>query len=419
MAGPDMPPHAVFFPFPAQGHVKPALQLAKLLHHCHGFQATFVHTEHNCRRLLRLRGADALAGIPGFRFAAVPDSLHLPDVDASQDMSALLLSLETLAPHFRNLVSDLPPVSCVVPDIEHILIASKEMGLPCVTLWTTSACAFMALQQCQHLVNRGIVPLKGFPKLHPHEDAILSLVLRSMVCHKTTPSAVIFHTFDELEHLTITAMSNILPPIYAIGPLPLLLDQLSNSNADTLESNHTHENRACLEWLKGKRPNSVVYVSFGSITTPTNKQLVELAWGLANSRQDFLWVIRNDQEVLQHKAIGAFLTHCGWNSMLESISTGVPMLCWSFVADQHTNSRYACSEWRVGMEIGSNRKEVESAIREVMEGDKGKEMRRMAMERKEKATVAALPGGPSWVNLEKVIRGVLTVPLVEKHAEIV
>lgn len=90
-------------------------------------------------------------------------------------------------------------------------------------------------------------------------------------------------------------MSNILPPIYAIGPLPLLLDQLSNSNADTLESNHTHENRACLEWLKGKRPNSVVYVSFGSITTPTNKQLVELAWGLANSRQDFLWVIRNDQ----------------------------------------------------------------------------------------------------------------------------
>lgn len=54
-----------------------------------------------------------------------------------------------------------------------------------------------------------------------------------------------------------------------------------------------------------------------------------------------------------------------------------------------------------------------------MEGDKGKEMRRMAMERKEKATVAALPGGPSWVNLEKVIRGVLTVPLVEKHAEIV
>jgi hypothetical protein len=157
-------PHAVFFPFPAQGHIKPALQLAKLLHHCHGFQVTFVHTEHNRRRLLRSHGPGALTGIPGFQYAAVPDGLPPSEVDASQDMPALLCSMESLIPHFRNLVLDLPHVSCVISDIEHILYAAKEMGIPCVTLWTTSACAFMAGQQCQPLVDMGIVPLKGKPR---------------------------------------------------------------------------------------------------------------------------------------------------------------------------------------------------------------------------------------------------------------
>ena len=69
------------------------------------------------------------------------------------------------------------------------------------------------------------------------------------------------------------------------------------------------------------------------------------------------------------------------------------------------------------MEIGGKveRDEVNSVIREVMEGDKGKEMKRMVMEWKEKATVAALPGGPSWVNLERVVNEVLAVSLAEKH----
>ncbi|VAI18662.1 7-deoxyloganetin glucosyltransferase-like [Triticum urartu] len=475
--------HAVFFPFPAQGHVKPALQLARLLHRCHGFQVTFVHTEHNRRRLLRSRGPGALDGVPGFRFAAVPDGLPPSEADASQDMAALLSTTEALVPPFRSLVSGLlPPASCVISDVEHVLYASKEMGLPCVTFWTSSAFAFMACQQCQRLVDMGIVPLKeaeqlrnghlddtvldwvpGMPKdirlrdfpsfirTTDPDDAMLKILLRSMACHRTTPSAVIFHTFDEIDREAMAAMSTILPPIYAVGPLPLLLDQVSSTTAsvvDTLESNLSKENYACLEWLNGKGPNSVLYVSFGSIATLTREQLVEFAWGLANSKKDFLWVIRNDQvingdddpaaaavlppefqeetkarshvtswcpqeAVLRHEATCAFLTHCGWNSVLESIGAGVPMLCWPFGADQYTNTRYVCSEWRLGLEIGGGdvkRDEVEAAIREVMDGgDKGKAMTRMAMEWKEKATAAALTGGPSWVNLEKVVDEVLAV----------
>ena len=144
-----------------------ALQLAGLLHRCHGFDVTFVHTERNRLRLLRARGPGALAGAPGFRFAAVPDGLPPSDEDAARDdAAALLLSLPTVVPQFKDLVlSELPAASCrrllLVSDIDPILRAAREIGLPCVTFWITSASSFMAMQQVQHLVAKGLVPLKG------------------------------------------------------------------------------------------------------------------------------------------------------------------------------------------------------------------------------------------------------------------
>ena len=78
------------------------------------------------------------------------------------------------------------------------------------------------------------------------------------------------------------------------------------------------------------------------------------------------------EAVLRHQSVGAFLTHCGWNSMLESVCAGVPMLYWPFAADQQTNSRMACTEWRVAVELSDypGREEVEAAIRQVMGGGK-------------------------------------------------
>jgi hypothetical protein len=159
-------PHLVFFPFPAQGHVTPASQLARLLHRRHGFDVTFVHTEHNHRRLLRARGPAALEGAPGFRIVAVPDGLPPSDEDAAQDKTALLSSsLESVVSHLKNLLlsdSDLAAARCcVISDVDLVLRAVAEMGLPCVTFWTTCASSFMAWQQCQQLVAKGLVPLRG------------------------------------------------------------------------------------------------------------------------------------------------------------------------------------------------------------------------------------------------------------------
>ncbi|KAI4296383.1 hypothetical protein L6164_036346 [Bauhinia variegata] len=168
------------------------------------------------------------------------------------------------------------------------------------------------------------------------------------------------------------------------------------------------------------------------------EQLVEFAWGLANTKKPFLWVLRADvvrggsmilssefaneikdrglivswcsqEQVLNHPSIGGFLTHCGWNSTIESVCAGVPVVCWPFFAEQQTNCRYACTEWGIGMEVDPvvKREEVKKLVNELMEGEKGKKMKQKAMDWKKKAEEATSPDGSSYKNLDKLINEVM------------
>lgn len=252
-------------------------------------------------------------------------------------------------------------------------------------------------------------------------------------------SAVVVNSFDPLENKVLEALSSIFPRFYVLGPLHLLVEKtLQNSQLSCVGSNLWKEEFECLEWLNSKQPNSVVFVNFGSITVMTPKQLVEFAWGLANSMKPFLWIIRPDlvigdsailpqefleetrergmmagwcpqEQVMRHPSIGGFLSHCGWNSILESLSAGLPIICWPFFAEQQTNCRFLCGEWVVGMEIDNDVKqdEVEKLVRELMDGEKGNEMRTKALEWKRKAEEAIEPGGSSFVNLDKVVKEIL------------
>ncbi|KAL0284580.1 UNVERIFIED_CONTAM: 7-deoxyloganetin glucosyltransferase [Sesamum radiatum] len=101
-------------------------------------------------------------------------------------------------------------------------------------------------------------------------------------------SAIVLNTFEDLERDVLDALSSILPPIYAIGPLHLLENQVDEKALEQLGSNLWKDEPECLEWLDTKDPNSVVYVNFGSITVMTSDQLVEFAWGLANSNLPFV-----------------------------------------------------------------------------------------------------------------------------------
>lgn len=204
---------------------------------------------------------------------------------------------------------------------------------------------------------------------------------------------VLLNTFEELEALVLEAMQakgfNVCP----VGPLlfspSFNVDGEAAANSFVSQTSSTLwlEDETSLVWLDQQKPSTVTFVSFGSIATMSIEQIWELACGLEMSNQPFLWVIRPDlirqedsnshaqfltsfssfverikgqalmvpwvpqMKVLSHPSISAFLTHCGWNSTLESISTGVPMLGWPFFSDQILNCQYITQEWKIGVDF--------------------------------------------------------------------
>ncbi|KAM3206731.1 hypothetical protein ACQJBY_062086 [Aegilops geniculata] len=366
----------------------------------------------------------------------------------------------------------LPPVTCVVADstMSFALAAARELGLRCATLWTASACGFMSYCHYKDLLDRGLFPLKEEAQLsNGYLDTIIDWIpsmpkdlrlrdLPSFVrttdpddimfnffVHETAAmsqaSGVVINTWDELDAPLLDAMSKLLPPVYTVGPLHLTVrNNVSKESPLTdIGSNLWKEQDAPLRWLDGQPPNSVLYVNFGSITVMSKEHLLEFTWGLANTGYAFLWNVRPDlvkgddeaalpaeffaategrsmlstwcpqEKVLEHEAVGIFLTHSGWNSSVEGICGGVPMVCWPFFAEQQTNCRYKCTEWGIGMEIGEDvrRTEVEAMIREAVEGEKGREMRRRVQALRESGLASAQCDGRSMCNVDRLIHAVL------------
>nr|CAB3470762.1 unnamed protein product [Digitaria exilis] len=185
-----------------------------------------------------------------------------------------------------------------------------------------------------------------------------------------------------------------------------------------------------MEWLDAKPENSVVYVAFGSLATMGREQLDELLLGLEESGRPYLCVIRKDIKValtdaeaempheclkngmvvewcdqvrvLLHAAVGCFVTHCGWNSVMESVASGVPMVCVPGVSDQRMNAHLIVHDWRVGVYKGGvlRAAEVRRCIDEVMDDSEAAvEVRQMAGKWKQIVVEATGKGGSSYRNL--------------------
>lgn len=389
-----------------------------------------------------------------------------------QDVPSLCDStMNCLAP-FKELLQrinardDVPPVTCILSDglMTFTLDAAEEIGVPNVIFWTTSACGFLSYLYFDNIVQKGLSPIKdescldteidwiptmknlrlkdipSFIRATTRDDIMLNFLLREVDRVKRA-SAIILNTYDDLERDTIQAIQSITPPVYSIGPLHLLVDRDIDNDSEIgrMGSNLWREDTTSVDWLDTKPRNSVVYVNFGSITVMSAKHLVEFAWGLAATGKDFLWVIRPDlvagelavvptefltetadrrmivswcpqERVLSHPAVGGFLTHSGWNSTLESLCRGVPMVCWPFFAEQQTNCKFCRDEWEVGMEIGGDvrREEVDAVVRELMDGEKGKKMREKAEKWRCLAEGATEPKrGSSELNFQMFVDKVL------------
>uniref|UniRef100_A0ACD5UL48 Uncharacterized protein n=1 Tax=Avena sativa TaxID=4498 RepID=A0ACD5UL48_AVESA len=279
--------------------------------------------------------------------------------------------------------------------------------------------------------------LPTFIRTTDADDTMLTINIKQ--CELDAPAAdgILLNTFDDLERAALEAIRARLPNTFTIGPLGPEVSPASY--LPSLTSSLWKEDDRCVAWLDAQPVDgSVVYVNFGSITVVTRDQMVEFARGLAAAGSPFLWVVRPDmvrdgegetlpvpegfaeevagrglmvgwcdqEAVLGHRATGGFLSHCGWNSTVESLRAGVPMLCWPFFSEQVTNCRYACEEWGVGVEMAreAGRGEVEAAVRELMgDGEKAAAMRRKAAEWKEKAARAVAAGGSSQLDLERFV----------------
>lgn len=193
---------------------------------------------------------------------------------------------------------------------------------------------------------------------------------------------------------------------------------------------------ACVRWLDGKPAASVVYVSFGSFARLSAEQTAEIAHGLRDSRHEFLWVVRGSEQgklpagfqeeagglvvawcpqlaVLAHPAVGCFVTHCGWNSTLEALSLGVPMVAVPQWTDQPTNAKLVEDVWGVGVRArpatGGGEgaavpgAEISRCVREVMDGPGARRIRANAVKWKEAAREAVRGGGSSDRNLGEFV----------------
>ncbi|XP_021904119.1 UDP-glycosyltransferase 76F1-like [Carica papaya] len=440
----------VLFPSPFQGHIRPMVQLGNLLH-TRGFSITIVHTTFN--------SPDPFL-YPHFTFHFLHENISS---QSQTDIIAFLKVLNTncvqpLTDCLTRLISDDHeyPISCLISDAGLTFTGkvANQLKLPRLVLRTGGATSLSVFAAFPFLREKGYLPIQEsrleeqvpeFPHLKVKDLPVIKTtnpedlfeLVNGMIDGTKSSAGVIFNTFQELEDPAIAAISqHFQVPIFPIGPFHKLLPAKPPTQPDQT---------AAIDWLDKQAPSSVIYVSFGTLAAINEQDFVEIAWGLANSKQPFLWVVRPglvngldwldllpdgliedlkerglivkwapQLQVLAHPSIAVFWTHNGWNSTLESICEGVPMICMPFFTDQKVNARYARDVWRVGLGFESvkliEREEIERVIRRAMVGEEGKEIRKRVLEWKEMARVCLGENkGSSFQSLERLVSHILSI----------
>lgn len=357
-------------------------------------------------------------------------------------------------------------ISCVIADgvLGFTCDVAIDVGIPIFYVRTISAACLWVFFCLPQLIHSGELPFEGddldvLVKSVPGMERYLRRRDLPSFCqsgdigdptiklYETESKEIrrayglILNTFEELEGPILSEMRNVCPNIYTIGPLHAHLKAelaASATSPPAFSNSLWEEDMSCVTWLDSQPLKSVLYVSFGSLAMVTKDQLMEFWHGLVDSGQRFLWVIRPDsvagkdwesqipvelsegtkqrgyivgwapqEEVLAHSAVGGFLTHSGWNSTLESIYEGVPMICWPFFLDQQVNSRLAEEEWKLGLDMkdACDRSVIEKTVRNLMEVRK-EEFLQSADQMAKSAKRSLNEGGSSFYHLERLIEDI-------------
>ncbi|KAF8648392.1 hypothetical protein HU200_064980 [Digitaria exilis] len=457
-------PHFLVLTFPFQGHIAPALRLARrLLAEAPDALVTFSTTEDAHRRMFPAKPCDGDG-------AKVATDEHdgrlefLPFSDGTETgilpnmaFNAYLASFHaegarTVAEILDALAARGRPVTRVVYTLLLPWAAdvARDRGVPSALYWIQPVAVFIIYFHYFH--GHGTIVAEHrhdpsfvveFPGLEPLTigdlpNFLTDAVDPSNIFHnvfntsrdlmetldKEGPKAtVLVNTCQELERHALAAVGAI--DVLPVGPV------LPSGNVSGI---FKQDDAEYMEWLDAKPENSVVYVAFGSLATMAREQVDELLLGLEESGRPYLCVIRKDikvaladaeaemlherlkngmvvewcdqVQVLSHVAVGCFLTHCGWNSVLESVACGVPMVCVPGMSDQRMNAQLVVRDWRVGVRAQVDKggvlraAEVRRCIDEVMDNSEAAaEVRQMAGKWKQIVEEATGKGGSSDRNL--------------------
>uniref|UniRef100_A0A6N2L7L1 Glycosyltransferase n=1 Tax=Salix viminalis TaxID=40686 RepID=A0A6N2L7L1_SALVM len=400
--------------------------------------------------------------------------IELPSLDELRSSKGIWLDslIEGQKPHVKEFVSKIVSKSELSPDSPQLAgfvfdafctgmkDLAGEFGVPWYVFSSSGAAFLGCLLYLQALHDEQNVDITEFKnsdaelEIPSFVNPMAARLLPSMTFRKDTvlvlvgaarrlreASGIVVNTFVELESHAVNSLSKIgIPPLYPVGPIVNLGSDQSDNNSEIME------------WLDVQPPSSVVFLCFGSLGSFCVDQVKEIAYALEHSGKQFLWVLRNPSQgkmesasdfqetlpegfldrtielgrvtgwapqagILAHRAIGGFVSHCGWNSILESIHFGVPIAAWPIYAEQQFNAFQMVIELGLAGEIkieyseGSNSGIVSAdSIKKGIEGvmEKDSEIRKRVKNMSEASKKALTDGGSSHSSLGRLIADVMS-----------
>lgn len=461
----------IFIPSPLMGHIGQLVELAKFMLDRFDHLSISVLVMKLPTDPIGTNYTESISSSPSasnrIRFHHLPPPNPNPDWSNMTAGNLADLIIELHKPDVRDIVRQLmgesspSRLAAFVVDMfcTSMIDVGKEFGVPSFVFFTSNA-AFLGLMlhfqslhdehgkdvsELKNSVTELVIPSYATPV----SPSVLPLVLtdkrywsnRFLRYSRKYREAkgIIVNTFFELESHALGSYDAQTPPVYAVGPMLKTAPPVSPDNE-------------ILRWLDCQPESSVVFMCFGSMGCFNADQVKEIATGLERSGCRFLWSLRKplaagmkafpvefedpseilpdgfsertaeigkvigwapQMAVLSHNAVGGFVSHCGWNSILESIRCGVPIATWPLYAEQQIDAFQIVKELGLGIEItldyeqsNSNQaivvaEAIEEGIRTVLEGNS--EVRRRVKEMREKSRMAVEEGGSSYTCLQRLV----------------
>lgn len=467
--------HIFFLPLMAQGHTIPMIDIARLFA-ARGIKSSIISTPLNAPQFSDIIDNDRQSGldidVQIIPFPAVEAGLpegceNMSMVTSREMMFSFFKALELMEQQVQKLLQEQQP-GCIVADtfFPWATDVANKHGIPRLVFpgpgnFSISVMEVIRLYAPQEKIatdseifvipnlpdkieiTKSELPYKG----QPENKIPFFEIIKKWRESEIKSFGVLLNSFYELEpDYADYYKKNMERRRWNIGPVSAY-DRNSMSKGKRGKKATIDEN-SCLNWLDSKKQDSVLYISFGSITQFSAAQLHEIALGLEASEIPFIWVVRGPENkdtkqllpdgfeermegtgfiirhwapqvlILDHPSVGGFMTHCGWNSTLEGISAGVPLITWPLFAEQFLNEKLVTQVLKTGITVGNKvwggwleqqevsvkKEEVKDAVNQLMgDGQEAKDMRKRARELGEKAKRSVEKGGSSYNDLSSVI----------------